>query len=234
MSETIYPGDFYQNRRAHTLYSAQKILPLLTSILDMHSVADIGCGTGTWLSAARACGAQKLFGIEGEWLTPDMLDDTRIHLATQNLEQQFFQTRVDLTLSLEVAEHLSPERADSFVDDLTRSAPAILFAAAIPGQGGVNHLNEQWQSYWAQKFIDRGFLPFDIVRPAVWTDPEIPAWYKQNIILYLDTASAKRSGLVPVSNPKQLDIVHPLFWERANRELKHAGAIPESEYLKQT
>jgi len=27
-------------------------------------------------------------------------------------------------------------------------APVVLFSTAIPGQGGRDHLNEQWQTYW--------------------------------------------------------------------------------------
>ena len=56
------------------------------------------------------------------------------------------------SISLEVAEHLSPGRAESFISDLCQAAPVVLFGAAIPGQGGVGHLNEQWQSYWANLF----------------------------------------------------------------------------------
>jgi hypothetical protein len=134
-------------------------------------------------------------------------------------------------LSLEVAEHLPPERAQSFVADLVALAPAVLFGAAIPGQGGVNHLNEQWQSYWAAHFASHGYASFDVVRPAIWNDAAIPAWYRQNAVLYLDAPSAAALALTPTP-AHLLDCVHPLFWERANRELKHAGALPESEYLK--
>jgi SAM-dependent methyltransferase len=233
MTSSIYPADFYSNRRASTAYAATRILSALPKVLPRQSVADIGCGTGTWLAAALADGARSAFGIEGDWVTTEMLDDPRIAFAPQDLEQRFTGARVDLAMSLEVAEHLTPARADSFVADLVALAPAILFSAAIPGQGGVNHLNEQWQSYWAALFAARGYQPFDAIRPAIWSDAAIPAWYKQNTVLYLDEASARQSGLTPVASLALLDLVHPLFWERANRELNYAGALPESEYLKQ-
>lgn len=231
MTAPLYPADFYQNRRAHTAHAARRILGTLPAGLPRASVADIGCGTGTWLAAALELGATSAFGIEGNWVSPDMLDDTRIVFAPQDLEQRFTGPRVDLALSLEVAEHLSPARADSFVADLVALSPAILFSAAIPGQGGVGHLNEQWHSWWAALFATHGYTAHDVIRPTIWTDEAIPAWYRQNAVLYLDEATRTGLGLTP-SDPTLLDKVHPSFWARANRELAYANALPESEVLR--
>lgn len=231
MTASLYPADFYDNRRAHTAHAARRILGALPSALPRASLADIGCGTGTWLATALELGSSRAFGIEGDWVTPAMLDDSRVAFAPQDLEQRFSGPRTDLALSLEVAEHLSPARAASFVADLTALAPAVLFSAAIPGQGGVGHLNEQWQSWWAAQFATHGYAAHDVIRPAIWTDEAIPAWYRQNVVLYLDAATAATLGLRP-TEATLLDRVHPSFWARANRELAYANALPESEVLK--
>lgn len=231
MTASLYPSDFYQNRRVHTAHAARRILAALPPALPRRSVADIGCGTGTWLAAALADGAETAFGIEGAWVTPAMLDDTRIAFTAHDLEQPFSGPHVDLALSLEVAEHLTPGRAAGFVADLVALAPAILFSAAIPGQGGVGHLNEQWQSWWANCFAARGYRAYDVVRPLIWTDDAIPAWYRQNAVLYLDDPTAAALSLTP-TEPALLDRVHPAFWARANRELAYANALPESEVLR--
>jgi len=229
MPTSLYPADFYANRRAHTAHAASRIFAALPEKLPRNRVADIGCGTGTFLVAS---GASYQFGIEGDWVKPDMLDAPDIVFESRDLEQRFAGPQVDLVLSLEVAEHLSPERAESFVADLVAMAPAVLFSAAIPGQGGVGHLNEQWPSYWATHFAAHGRKPYDVLRDKIWTDEAVPAWYRQNAILFLDDETAAALAL-SASDPALLDRVHPAFWARANRELKYANALPESEVLRQ-
>ena len=228
MTTSLYPADFYADRRAHTAHAAERIFSVLPAGLKHDRVADIGCGTGTFLVAS---GAGYQFGMEGDWVQPQMLDAPDIHFRPHDLEQTFTGPKVDLVLSLEVAEHLSPARAASFVADLSAMAPAVLFSAAIPGQGGVGHTNEQWPSFWAAHFAAVGKRPYDVLRPRLWTDDAIPAWYRQNVILFLDDETATGLGLTPDA-PALLDKVHPAFWARANRELKYANALPESEVLR--
>ncbi|MHA6298724.1 class I SAM-dependent methyltransferase [Devosia sp. CAU 1758] len=232
MTNTLYPPDFYTNRGQYTRHAARRILEALPKGLASARLADVGCGTGTFLAMALEMGAEAAFGMEGNWVKPDMLDDPRIAFEARDLEQSFEGPGVDLVLSLEVAEHLSTGRAGGFVRDLVAMAPAVLFSAAIPGQGGVGHVNEQWQSYWAGLFATRGYGAYDVVRPKIWTDEAVPAWYRQNAVLYLDDATASALALTP-TEPALLDRVHPAFWARANRELKYADALPESEVLRQ-
>lgn len=231
MTTSLYPAGFYLDRRKHTAHAANRLLAALPAGLLRASVVDIGCGTGTWLAAALADGAQSVFGVEGAWVDQTMLDDPRIIFTPHDLEAPYAGPSVDLAISLEVAEHLSPQRAQGFVADLVALAPAVLFSAAIPGQGGVGHLNEQWQSWWAVLFAAHGYRAYDVIRPAIWTDEDVPAWYRQNVILYLDAKTASGLSLTP-TEPALLDRVHPAFWNRANRELRYANALPESEVLR--
>ena len=231
MTSSLYPTDFYAQRRTHTLVAARRILAALPAGLNRNRIADVGCGTGTFLAAALETGSGHAFGVEGNRVTPDMLDEKAIDFRNADLEQDLSGPRVDLVLSLEVAEHLAPGRAEGFVHNLVAMAPAVLFGAAITGQGGVGHLNEQWQSYWAGLFASHGYQAYDVVRPVIWTDEAVPAWYRQNTVLYLDAATASALALTP-TEPALLDRVHPAFWARANRELQYANALPESEVLR--
>ncbi|MFN3231997.1 MAG: class I SAM-dependent methyltransferase [Alphaproteobacteria bacterium] len=234
MDREIYGDDFYRSRRAETLYAAEQVLRLVRGRLDFGSIVDLGCGTGTWLAAALSQGTSQATGVEGGWISHDRLDDSRIELVTQDLEEPVLLDgrRVDLAMSLEVAEHLTPQRAKSFVGDLCSLSDVVLFGAAIPGQGGTNHINEQWQSWWAGLFAERGYLPVDLIRPRIWNDDAVPYWYQQNTLLYVNEAGIEKTGLSP-EPVAMLDIVHPRHASRhisAREKLKMVLEIPGQHF----
>ena len=86
-------------------------------------------------------------------------------------------------LCLEVAEHLPPERAESFIAELCELAPLVIFSAAIPGQGGINHLNEQWPDYWASLFWAFDYLVSGRFRYEIWELEQVENWYRQNLLI---------------------------------------------------
>ena len=135
-----------QERQNHI--SAHKVLHLLFERYKPSSVLDVGCGLGTWLSVARELGVEAIFGIEGQWLDLKQLRIEPEYVAVRDLELPFNLSRAfDLVISLEVAEHLSPNAAHSVSASLIAHGDIVLFSAAIPHQGGHNHINEQLPSY---------------------------------------------------------------------------------------
>lgn len=117
----------------------------------------------------------------------------------------------------EVAEHLTPGRAESLVNDLVSLAPVVAFSAAIPGQGGTNHSNERWPSYWRDLFSLAGFDAIDCLRTSNWRNEEIEWWYRQNLILYVKREDAHRFRSLVSDMP--FDIVHPSTFEQKSATL---------------
>jgi 2-polyprenyl-3-methyl-5-hydroxy-6-metoxy-1,4-benzoquinol methylase len=138
--------------------SAEKIFHLLFKLYKPNSILDVGCGLGTWLSVARELGVENVCGIEGPWINPKQLRIDPEYVIIQDLEHPFNLHRsFDLVISLEIAEHLSPNVASTFIASLVSHGDIILFSAAIPYQGGHNHINEQFPSYWANLFAEVEF-----------------------------------------------------------------------------
>jgi len=131
--------------------------------------------------------------------------------------------KFDLVISLEVAEHLPRECSGVFIESLTRLGPVIIFSAAIPFQGGTDHVNEQWPDYWARRFNEKDFMAVDCIRKKIWQNDNVFYWYAQNILMYvkrdyLEVHPELREEFEK-TNLSQLSIVHPKqYLEIGNRK----------------
>jgi hypothetical protein len=233
-SADIYSGEFHKHRHARTEHAAELILSLVRDALpSLNSAVDFGCGTGTWLSVLRNMGAETILGIEGPWADVGLLNIPKSDFRHADLESSVELDRsYDLALSLEVAEHLSPTAGDALVKSLANASDFVLFSAAIPGQGGKGHLNEQWQDYWAARFAQVGFEAIDLVRPQIWSNKDIPTWYRQNILLFVKQERQTDLTLQKSdANDRDflLSVVHPETFtnriHRQQRQLSHLSSI---------
>lgn len=214
MKAEPYQTYFYDKRFAQTVEAARRILDLvLPRIPPVRSAVDVGCGVGAWLSVLREWGVADCLGVDGAWVDEKLLKIPADQFRRADLSVPMqLERKFDLAICLEVAEHLAPERADGFIGELTAAADFVLFSAAIPFQGGYGHVNEQWQSYWADRFAARGFAVRDWVRPRLWKDRDISGWYRQNLLLYV--AENRLAELRPGADGSEdpiwpLDLVHP-------------------------
>jgi SAM-dependent methyltransferase len=183
---TPYGSDFFRRLDAPTLDSARIVVPLLLTIIQPKSVADIGCGTGGWLSVFREHGIEDVTGVDGDYVDRGLVHIPSERFIAADLRKPLhLGRRFDLVVCLEVAEHLPSKSADAFVAMLTDLAPVVLFSAAIPFQGGVGHVNEQWPDYWLERFEAKGFGLVDCLRSKIWADPSVQPYIAQNLFLYV-------------------------------------------------
>lgn len=209
-----YTKTFYEGLRRGVERSAEVIVPLVLNLLRPRSVVDVGCGDGSWLAAFRRLGIEDVLGIDGEYVEPGLLQIPREDFQAADLSRPLVLPRTfDLAVSLEVAEHLPEECAVMFVESLTRLAPAILFSAAIPFQGGVHHVNEQWPDKWCELFREQDYLPVDCIRRRIWQNDAVDWWYAQNILVFAHTSFLQGNAILKAefeqTDPNQLRLVHP-------------------------
>src|SRR5689334_4145547 len=141
----------------HASNCPQRMLDRALELWRPASVLDVGCGTGKVIDYLLGKGISDVVGLEGSRAAinaskhPERIREVDLGVPV-DLRRQF-----DLVYSLEVAEHIHPKSADTFVDTLVRHGNRILLSAARPGQGGLGHLNEQEPAYWIEKLAHRSF-----------------------------------------------------------------------------
>jgi hypothetical protein len=232
LNATLYSDAFFDELSAGSLTTARIILQELSAVVPIRSVVDVGCGVGPWLRAALELGVERAIGLDGDYVDRGRLLVEPSLFVPCNLEkdrlgQAVAGARFDLAMSLEVAEHLSVGRAHSFVVEFCELSDLFLFSAAIPGQGGTNHVNEQWPEYWAALFEERGCACFDVMRPRLWHREECEWWYLQNVFVFARRGTvafevASRLGAPVVERPMRL--VHPRMLEHFGWRLGDTGS----------
>jgi len=183
---------FNHNVGVYNDQSALEIVPILMDKFNPKSVIDIGCGIGNFLKIFSQYGVNEILGIDGDWVDKELLiqniPEEKFKKIDLNTEFKSFvkdySYKYDLLISLEVAEHLAPATAQDFISCLCGLSDNIIFSAAIPFQGGENHVNEQWPSYWIELFKSNGFVCNNFMRPLIWNNTNIHWWYRQNMLYF--------------------------------------------------
>lgn len=223
-----YDRSFFQlqsvnEKKRNAAHTISKIV--LDICENINSVVDVGCGIGVWPNAFAEHGVSVAHGVDGNYIGKEMLLLNKESFYEQDLREPLrLSRRYDLACSLEVAEHLPPSRALSFVEDLTKLAPIVLFSAAIPGQGGANHVNEMWQHHWARLFNQFNFKTVDHIRPIVWSMEDLQVCYRQNTLLYVHESVLETNSRLKEAQKKtteaMLPLVHPRTLVRLQKEWK--------------
>ena len=198
-----YDAAFMASGAAGAEKNVAAVLPLVVAELGAHpgTLVDVGCGPGAWVREFMKAGIEAV-GWDGPWAEPQIVVP-HDRFTSMDLEQSLpVDRRFYIAVSVEVAEHLSPERGPGFVSDLCALSDIVLFSAGIPGQAGTHHVNLRWQSYWVSLFAARGYGVIDCVRPALWEPPPgVGLVLAQQCFLFVRGSTSRLA--------MPLDIVHP-------------------------
>jgi SAM-dependent methyltransferase len=218
----------YADWLSGSLESARVVVPLVAGAVSPDSVVDVGCGIGSWLVAFQEAGVEDVLGVDGPWVDRAQLLFPGERFVQADLREPFdLERRFDLALCLEVAQILPPDGAAPLVRSLVSLADVVLFGAAIPGQGGTGHRNEQWPSYWAELFATSGYEASDPFRLRIWNEPDVKWWFAQNLVCFArpDAVASRRALAASVCHGgAPLPLVHPGCLAEANTRAATAPA----------
>lgn len=214
-----------------SLASAKEVIPLICKHINPSSVLDIGCGLGAWLKIWKEAGVRKILGIDGSHININNLLIEKEEFECLDLNKGFsIESKFDLVTCLEVAEHLRPKSSKALVDSLCKSGDIILFSAAIPGQEGTLHLNEQYPNYWINLFSENNFEVYDSLRNEIWDNNLISFWYRQNILFFINKNVKSQFPSITIQYKKVNAIVHPVLLEHKEIRLKEYTKILKNPF----
>jgi SAM-dependent methyltransferase len=230
-----YTDNFFEYHLQGAIASAEIIIPLVKEYINPVSVIDVGCGIGAWLSVWKKNGTTGIFGIDGGYIDTSKLMIDKSEFSAVDLEKGFDVNRkYDLVCCLEVAEHLPVNCAELFIKLLCNAGDVVLFSAAIPGQEGTLHLNEQYTEYWSAIFKSNGYISVDCLRRRIWNDKRIQWWYRQNILFFVKESSLEMYPPLKLAssldnNSNALSFINPELFEYKNRKIDKYESILKSK-----
>jgi hypothetical protein len=183
-------------------------------------------------------GVPTILGIDGPWVNVNQLQIRKDEFAARNLEQHDLSLgrKFDLVLCLELAEHLSQDRADSLVQSLVNLGPVVLFSAAVPFQGGPHHINEQWPEYWVERFNTHDYVAIDCIRKRVWEDPGVLVHYRQNTVVFAAHSTLEKNAMLrdeyQASLESPISVVHPDLYMLKLKAYSNLNMFPVSRIVR--
>lgn len=224
VNKNVYNKNFYDSQRDGSYQSAQMIIPIVLEYISPKNVIDVGCGLGTWLKIFKEKGID-IMGIDGDYVSEDLRLIDNKEFISMDLRRKFeINKKFDLVMTLEVVEHLPPERGEGFIQDIIKLGDVVLFSAAVPYQGGEEHINEKRLSEWEKIFKKFNYIMIDCIRSRIWNETRIEPWYKQNIVFFVRRESIEKHKKFLIWSQKELnlitDIIHPDLFEKTVRNLR--------------
>jgi SAM-dependent methyltransferase len=121
------------------------------------SFLDVGAGTGRYV-AELARYDRAATGIERSGIARRIARERHgVVLGGFDLRSRLNPVPVDVAYCFEVAKHIPARFASRLAEFLVSCAPVIVLTAAVPGQGGVGHVNEREPEYWERLFAAAGY-----------------------------------------------------------------------------
>ncbi|MBD2200762.1 MULTISPECIES: class I SAM-dependent methyltransferase [Calothrix] len=193
-----YTSQYFTSKIFETDYAT--LAAVIIELYHPQTVVEFGCGPGHLSRELAQRGVQvtcvdgysqpNFAGLSVEFYPLDLNDSVAI-------KKLFEHKQFDLSICLEVAEHLEEESSQALVKWLTQVAPIVIFSAAVPNQKGRGHINLQTREYWHNIFSQREFVIADRIREKL-RNSNIAPWYRYNVIDYIQIQHPQAPNLADV------------------------------------
>ena len=199
----IYDQGFFQEWGAANhpyVESARIIADVLMEQWHPRRLIDLGCGCAAHAHFFQQEGVEVVC-LDGVRAPAQLSFGLPVLLCDLTVPMENPWGGFDLSLCLDVGEHIPEELSEPFLGNITRFSDTLLMSCAPPGQGGHHHVNEQPKRYWIQRLRSYGFA-YDRKRTGVLCEifkrrrtPLMWMWEHISVYQRADGASPGPSGV---------------------------------------
>ena len=148
----IYDGEFYDEHiDSQQRESAGAVSEILIEFFSPQTSFDVGCGNGLY-AGNLAQRSVRAFGCDGSIHAVQRVPEDVFCFQHDLKEPLATNRRFDLSTCFEVAEHIPKRFSENLVASCAGLSDVVVFSSAPPGQGGMDHINEQPDDFWDALF----------------------------------------------------------------------------------
>lgn len=155
---SLYNDEFFEWHLIHARVYSMRTMHWYLNNFFTESVADFGCGIGSYLEHCHFMGLEiKGYEISevAKKYTPLPIQE---FIEYRDCTEQIITKKYDTVLSFETAEHIRPEGTRQFcINVLNAVGEHLLFTAAPPGQEGTGHINLHPREFWIEQFSELNY-----------------------------------------------------------------------------
>jgi hypothetical protein len=142
-------------------------------------VYDFGCGFGDYTKGISKFGIETI-GFEAY---PDKRNYENIQQADLS-KPLLLDRKADISISLEVGEHIPAEFEDIFIDNIcNNSKDIVVLSWAVEGQSGDGHINCRSNDHIIAQMSKRGFI-FDESILKTRKKAKEMLWFEESLMLF--------------------------------------------------
>lgn len=152
--DKLYDEEFWKKR---TIKPFDYYGQIITELFEIKNMVDFGCGIGPYLIGALKGGAKKVWGYEkGYNLAKKYIpEEIAGRIGYGDVGELINCGKWDCALSIEVAEHLLPDEASIYMENLINASSRLIIMSTSPKRS-MYHFNPQYKEYWIDKFESVG------------------------------------------------------------------------------
>lgn len=191
---SLYDDTFFSWHTVHGDYYGVATGSSVMEAYKPQSVADFGCGIGSYLWAAIQAGCPVVKGWEiadspaRKYTRPEV--QANVTYGFDITSPMTFEHKFDLVWCAEVAEHIEPTGSEQLVANLVAATGKLLIFTAAPAeQDGCGHINTHPLNYWRDLFAKHNFSESseaDRVKALLNPPPPAihsPEWVMKNLLV---------------------------------------------------
>ena len=160
-----------------------KLVKGLSRFLEGKNVGSFGDGPGVYKREILKLGQVKSYDAYDGAPFCEKTSEGRVQYMDLTIAQYGIPL-YDWIVSLEVAEHIPQQYESVYLDNIFRHArEGIIFSWAVPGQGGMSHINNKPTSYVVNLMRNNGFVKDEELSILLRKSTSL-WWLQQNTNVY--------------------------------------------------